>query len=450
MSRVNVGSIAVPNAESASWTTGTNAAARIATIPTTKLTPVADDARALPRVPRASASSSVVRASDRARPESATTRSATTGSGPCSIGPVASAARPTHVPANSRAFRESFQRSAPRAIDRFRQRNASAMSANATMRDSTARPSGSRAGRTRPHSTPAASVTMRIVVPRRSLFTSRWIVTSSRPMPNSPSVQGTIGGGRVPVVKTGAIAAMHVNATASTKQRAPMRIATAPLARTTQLSRVKDVEDDAAPAKVRGELGIDRRDAHSEHAVMRAPQCEHRAGETGRDLRRDHDQRRAPGQPTALSEEHRLRRIRGIRSEAREDLKAPRQRMRTAPERRARSFMREVVQTVRHQSDLAADVRSDAHHVRRGRHDELHRFGVRLDPVLLVRRDVDQEDRVEARRGLVQLGLKLAQAGRCLPVDLLARIAAAMLAHAAKAQRVGQESTPGRELRQRP
>ena len=62
--RVKAGSIAVPRAESASCTTGTNAAARIATMPMTKLTPVADDARAPPRVPRASASSSVVRASE--------------------------------------------------------------------------------------------------------------------------------------------------------------------------------------------------------------------------------------------------------------------------------------------------------------------------------------------------------------------------------------------------
>jgi hypothetical protein len=67
-------------------------------------------------------------------------------------------------------------------------------------------------------------------------------------MPNSTSVHGRIGSGTVPVVATCAIAAMHVNATASTKQRAPMRIATAPLARTTQLRRMKNVEDDSAPA----------------------------------------------------------------------------------------------------------------------------------------------------------------------------------------------------------
>src|SRR5438105_8483723 len=300
--RVNVGSIAVPKADSASWTTGTNAAARIATMPTTKLTPVADDARAAPRVPRARASSSVVRASERASPESATTSSARTASGPWSIGPDASAASPTQAPAKSNALRESLQRTAPRAMDRLRHRKPSAISPNATIRERTASPSGSRAGIARPHTAPAASVTTRIVVPRRSLLTSRWMVTRRMPTPNSTSVHGTTARGRVPVVATCASAAIIVNATASTKQRAPMRIATAALPRTAELPGMQHVEDDAARAEMRGHRAVRGRDAHAQDPVMRAAEREHRARQAGGDLRRDHDERRAPRQTAALAE----------------------------------------------------------------------------------------------------------------------------------------------------
>src|SRR5207244_4495756 len=207
--RVNVGSIAVPNADSASWTTGTKAAARIATMPTTKLTPVADEARAAPRVPRARASSSVVRASESASPDNATTSSARTASGTTSI-----------------------------------------------------------------------------VVPRRSLLASRWIVTRRMPTPNRTSVHGTTGRGRVPVVATCASAAIIVNATASTKQRAPMRIATAALARTAELRRMQHVEDDAPRAKMRGHRAVRGRDADAQDPVVRATEREHRARQAGRDLRR--------------------------------------------------------------------------------------------------------------------------------------------------------------------
>ena len=90
-------------------------------------------------------------------------------------------------------------------------------------------------------------------------------------MPNSTIVQGTIGSGAVPVVNTCASAAMVVNATASTKQRAPIRTATAALPRTTQLRWMQNVEDDPARAKVRCEVAVGWRDADAKHAVVRAP-----------------------------------------------------------------------------------------------------------------------------------------------------------------------------------
>src|SRR5688572_6898701 len=242
------------------------------------------------------------------------------------------AASPTQVPAKRSALRESSQRTAPRAIERLRQRKASAIKPKATIRDRTASPSGSRAGRTRPHATPAASVTITIVVPRRSLLTSRWIVARRRPTPKSTIVHGTMASGAMPVVTTCASAAMVVNATASTKQRAPMRTATAALPRTAQLPWMQNVEYDASSAEMRCEAYVRGRDADPEHTVMRSPEREHRAGEAGRDLRRHHDERRAPGQPAALAEEHCLRRIRGVGPEAREDLQRPRERMRTPAE----------------------------------------------------------------------------------------------------------------------
>src|SRR5688500_7579537 len=183
------------------------------------------------------------------------------------------------------------------------------------------------------------------------------------PMPNSTMVQGTIGSGATPVVNTWASAAMVVNATASTKQRAPMRTATAALPRTAQLPWMQNVEDDASSAEMRREADVGGRDADPEHTVMRSPEREHRAGEAGRDLRRHHDERRAPGQPAALAEEHCLGRIRGVGPEAREDLQRPRERVRTAAERGARTLVRQVVESVCDQPDLSTRVRGDAHHL---------------------------------------------------------------------------------------
>ena len=87
-------------------------------------------------------------------------------------------------------------------------------------------------------------------------------------MPKSTIVHGTIGSGAIPVVNTCASAAMQVNATASTKQRAPMRTATAALPRTAQLGLVQHVEDDTTRAEMCREDGVRGRDADPEHAVM--------------------------------------------------------------------------------------------------------------------------------------------------------------------------------------
>ena len=69
-------------------------------------------------------------------------------------------------------------------------------------------------------------------------------------MPKSTIVHGTIGSGAMPVVNTWARAAMVVNATASTKQRAPMSTATAALPRTSQLRLVQHVEHDTTRAQM--------------------------------------------------------------------------------------------------------------------------------------------------------------------------------------------------------
>src|SRR5437867_3760720 len=117
------------------------------------------------------------------------------------------------------------------------------------------------------------------------------------------------------------------------RNRAPMRMATAALPRTAQLRGMEDVENDPSRAQMRGHRDVRGRDAHAEHAVMRATEREHRARETDGQLRGDHDERRAPGEAAALTEEHRLRRIRRIGPETREYLEGARERVRTAPKR---------------------------------------------------------------------------------------------------------------------
>src|SRR5258706_6742979 len=105
---------------------------------------------------------------------------------------------------------------------------------------------------------------------RRSLPASRRTVTKSRPAPKSPSVVGSRGSGSRPDAPAWPSAASAPKVTASTKQRAPTRSATAALDRTGQLRRVKHVDDDAARGEMRDDLWRRRRDAHRKHAVVRA------------------------------------------------------------------------------------------------------------------------------------------------------------------------------------
>src|SRR6266508_1553092 len=274
------------------------------------------------------------------------------------------------------------------------------------------------------------------------------MVTRTSPAPKRPRVDGTSASGTVPVVITCASDESIANAAASTKQRVAMRIATAPLDRTPQLLRMQHVQHHAARAKV-GRRGVDQWiHAHGKDAMMRAPKREHRRRQSGPDLRCDDDERRAPRKASALREEHRLGRVRGIWPEAREDLQAAEQRARAAPQRRSRALMRQIVEAVRHEPDLPAGVRGLPHELGGGGDDYLDRLRVGLDPVLIVRGHVDQEHRVEARRGFVELGLKLAHTRARLPVDLLSRIAAAMLAYAAKAQRIREKTALRRGFRE--
>src|SRR2546427_92140 len=101
-----------------------------------------------------------------------------------------------------------------------------------------------------------------------------------------------------------------------------------------------------------------------------------------------------------------------------EDLEAASQRARAPAEGRARPLVREVIDAVCHQADLPSGLRRVADELgRRGDH-ELDRLGVGLDPVLLVRGDVHEEYRIEARGGLAEPRVQLAHAGPGLPLGL--------------------------------
>ena len=120
--RAAIGPMIPPNAPIASCRYGTKTAARMASTPMTTVALVADEVRIEPAVPRASASSSVERASDRARPDAATTSRASPANGVRSIVPGPSTAMPMAIAASGIALRASVHRVAPRAIDTMRQR----------------------------------------------------------------------------------------------------------------------------------------------------------------------------------------------------------------------------------------------------------------------------------------------------------------------------------------
>src|SRR5947207_2989475 len=82
--------------------------------------------------------------------------------------------------------------------------------------------------------------------------------------------------------------------------------------------------------------------------------------------------------PTPLAEEARLGRADGVWPEAREDLEAARERSGSAPKRRSRPLVGEVVDAVRHETDLPSRCRGKAYQLRGRRDDELGGLGIRL------------------------------------------------------------------------
>src|SRR5258705_6984464 len=304
-------------------------------------------------------------------------------------------------------------------------------------------------GSTTASRTPAPSVAITIAVPRASDPVSRSAATRTSVAPMIPSVVGVnASGSRPPVMCT--IARTHANPTASMTARAVRSAAKArELDRRTSLSLGEDVMRHAVNPEVRAEQSRYVAYGHDEDAVMRATERDRGVGESLAESRRDDHECRAPGQVPALAEKHRLRRADRVWTETREDLEAAGERSRPAPECRPWPFVREVVDAVRDESDLPAGIRCETHELGRCGHNELGGLGIGLDPVLLIRGDVDEEDRVEARRRFIELGLKLPETRRCLPVDLLARIAAAVRANPAETQRVGDEPAARRRLRER-
>src|SRR5947208_1767552 len=191
-------------------------------------------------------------------------------------------------------------------------------------------------------------------------------------------------------------------------------------------------------------------DRNDEDAVVRATKRDRRVREPRAKPRRDDDDRRAPRETSAFAEEDRLGRAHSVGTQARQDLEAAGERPGSASERRSRPFVREIVDAVRHEPDLASRRRGEAYELSRRRDNELGGLGIGLDPILLVRRDVDEEDRVEARRRFVNLCLQLAKASRGLPMDLLARVAAPVRPDSAKAKGIGHQSAARRRLGEGP
>src|SRR5256885_14691547 len=130
---------------------------------------------------------------------------------------------------------------------------------------------------------------------------------------------------------------------------------------------------------------------------MRATQRDRGVREALAEPWSDDHERRTPWQATTLAEKYGLRRGDGIWTEAREDLETAGERSRPTAKGRSRPLVGEVVDPVRHEPDLPAGRRGEPHELGGSGHDELCSLRVGLDPVLLVRRDVDEEDGDEAR-----------------------------------------------------
>src|SRR5437879_5946891 len=274
---------------------------------------------------------------------------------------------------------------------------------NAMIRPPHETTSSGRVGRSTATRRPAARVVPTTAVPRASEPVSRSAATRTSVAPMNARVVGVKpSGSRPPLACTRA--RRHANAIASITARVTRSAARArELDRRTSLPLCEDVVRDALGHEVRAERSRYVGDGHDEDAVMRATERDRRVREPLAEPRSDDDERRAPREAATLAEEHGLRRAHGVRTEAREDLEAARERPGSASERGPGPFMREVVDAVGHEPDLAARGGGKTDQLRGGRDDELGGLRIGLDPVLLVGGHVDEVDRVEARRRFVEL-----------------------------------------------
>src|SRR5438094_7560651 len=296
----------------------------------------------------------------------------------------------------------------------------------------------------------ATSVPMTTAVPRRWSGRSRRPAMSRQETPVSAAVATVSETGPVPPLNAFASARRHANAIASMIARARISAPTMrPLDRRTVLHGTKRVDRHAVRAKVRAEQRVDPAYRDDQDPVVRTPERDRGIRETLTETRRHDHERRAPREAPALAEEQRLGRAHRVRAEARQDLEASRERPRSPAERRTRTLVREVVDAIGDQADLPSGGGGEPEQLGGRRNHELDRLGIRLDPIPLVRRDVHEEDRVQARRRFIELRLELAEPRRGLPVDLLARVAAAVRTHPAEPQRIGHEAAACRGLGER-
>src|SRR5438067_6330361 len=389
----------------------------------------------------ASDSSSADRERESAMPVAAVAASPAITRPPRSIDPGSSAITATAPMAVKPAVGASDQRTRARATVRFRQTNASPRMPNATTRVRIMSPSGCGGAFATPKAAAAATAPSAIAVFWRSARASRRTLASTMPAPVSASPTETMGTAPPPVATcASAVRAANSAASMTLRPTSSTAIVVCALARRTSRSDPQAVDGHVRRVEPCPHGLVQLVDRHRKDPMVRSAEGEERPGQMRPEDRRDAHQRRAPREPAALAQEHRFWGVRGVRSQPREDLQAPRERTRTPAERRPRPLVGHVVDPVRDEAHLPSRIRGEPDELRgRGDHD-LGGLGIGLDPVLVVRRDVEEEHRIEARSGLVHLRLQRAEPRRCLPVDLLARISAPMLAHATEAQRIRQEA----------
>src|SRR5207244_1950716 len=141
-----------------------------------------------------------------------------------------------------------------------------------------------------------------------------------------------------------ATASRHANAMASMTARVTRRVAIArELDRRTPLQGCERVARDAVHEEVRTDHGRDLIGTDDEDAMVRAAERDRGTSEAVADARRHDHERRAPREPPAFAQEHRLGGADRIGPEPREDLEAASQRARAPAEGGARPLVREVI-----------------------------------------------------------------------------------------------------------